>query len=112
MEQHPPLPAHEAGNPQPCQVRRFEHHRRPCHYLLLWLVPAAAVGGGSLGWTRQTVYARDVRTGYVRRVEVLGPADSGAPYAPPDDDEPPPGVAARQRACPSTSADPLLRKAA
>jgi hypothetical protein len=111
MEQHPHLPAHEAGIPQPGQVRRFEHHRRPCHYLLLWLVPAAAVGDGSLGWTRQTVYARDVLSGYVRRVEVLRPAYAGDPHAPPDDHEPP-GAAARQQAGLSTSVDLPLNKTA
>jgi hypothetical protein len=113
MEQHPPLPAHEVGSPQPGQVCRFQHPRRLCHYLLLWLVPAAAVGDGSLGWTRQTVYARDLRTGYIRRVEVLRPAHAGDPHAPPDDDhEPPPGAAARQQAGPSTSVDPPLRETA
>jgi hypothetical protein len=108
MEQHPPLPAHEAGSPQPGRERRFEHYR---HYLLLWLVPAAAVGDGSLGWIRQTVYARDVRTGYVRRVQVLRPADSSDPHAPPDDHEPP-GAAARQQAGLSTSVDLPLNKTA
>ena len=108
MEQQPPLPALEAGIPQPTQRRPPTRLRR---HLLLRLVPAAAVGDGSLGWMRQTVYARDVRTGYVRRVEVLRPGHAGDPHAPPDD-EPPPGAAVRQQAGPSTTVDPPLRKAA
>ena len=109
MEQQPPLSAHEAGMPQPGQGRRFQS---PRHHLLLWLLPVAMVGGGSVGWTRQTVYARDLRTGYVRRAAILRPVQAGDPHAPPDDDEPPPVAAVRHRAGPPTTADPPLHVAA
>jgi hypothetical protein len=109
MEQQPPLPAQEAGFPQPGKPRS---RARPRRYLLLRVLPAVPVGDGSLGWTRQTVYALDLRTGRVRRVEVLRPAQAGDPHVPPDDDEPPPGTAVRQRAEPFTFADPPLRRAA
>lgn len=108
MEPQPPLPALAAGIPQPRQRRPFTGLRR---HLLLRLMPAIPLGDGSLDWMRQTVYARDVRTGYVRRVDVLRPAHAGDPHAPPDD-EPPSGAAVRQQASPSTSVDPPLRETA
>ena len=111
MEQQPPLPALAADIPQPRQHRPPARPPYPRRHLLLRLLPPVPGGDASLGWMRQTVYARDVRTGYVRRVEVLRPAHAGDPHAPPDD-EPPPGAAVRQWAGPSTSVDPPLRETA
>lgn len=111
MEQQPPLPALAAGIPQPSQHQLPARPPCPRRHLLLRLLPAAPCGDGSLGWTRQTVYGRDLRTGYIRRVEVLRPAQARDPHAPPDD-EPPPGATVRQQAGPSTSVDPPLRKTA
>jgi hypothetical protein len=109
MEQQPHLPALAAGIPQPRQRRPPTRFRR---HLLLRLMPAVPLGDGSLGWMRQTMYARDLRTGHVRRVEFLRPARVGDPCVPPDDDEPPPGAAVRQRANLSTSVGLPLRKTA
>jgi hypothetical protein len=111
MEQQPPLPAVEAGISQPRQRRSPTRHPRLRRHLLLRLVPAVPLGG-SLGWTRQIVYARDVRTGYVRRVAVLRPTDADDPHESPDDHEPSPGAAARQQAGPSASVNWPLRKTA
>ena len=112
MEQQPPLPALAAGIPQPRQRRSPARSPYPRRHLLLRLLPPVTCGDASLGWTRQTMYARDLRTGHVRRVEVLRPAQAGDPCVPPDDDEPPPGAAVRQRANISTSVGLPLRKTA